>query len=264
MIRREVGVISQEQLPIEVLQLTDLHLFADPSQALRGTVTAASLQAVLTHYKSSGWKARHALVTGDLIQDDTQAAYAQATELLSSLDLPMLVIPGNHDVRSLMMDAMSSAPFDYCGNVQSGNWQIIGIDSCRAGHAGGRVSDDELQRLLDVLSNSDAEHIAVCMHHPPVPMKSTWLDSVGLEAADEFLMAVRQTGKVRLVLFGHAHQQYDQLHDGIRILGTPATCRQFKPQSDEFAVDDRPPAYRRITLRADGSFDSELVWLDGD
>jgi hypothetical protein len=31
--------------------------------------------------------------------------------------------------------------------------------------------------------------------------------------------------------------------------------------SDEFAVDDNPPAYRRIELHDDGNHDNELIWV---
>ena len=65
---------------------------------------------------------------------------------------------------------------------------------------------------------------------------------------------------VRAAVFGHVHQPYDARHGSVRVIGTPSTCRQFKRLSDEFAVDQRSPAYRRITLHADGSFDNELVW----
>ena len=101
----------------------------------------------------------------------------------------------------------------------------------------------------------------VCLHHPPVLMRSRWLDSVGLENREELLQRVGVSGKVRLVVFGHVHQPYDAEHDGIRIVGTPSTCRQFKQRSTLFAVDDNPPAYRRIRLLDDGSIENELVWL---
>ena len=95
-------------------------------------------------------------------------------------------------------------------------------------------------------------------------MGSAWLDTVGLKNGDEFLQTVSSLGRIRLAAFGHVHQAYDQEHDGVRIIGTPSTCRQFLPGSEEFAVDDRPPAYRRITLQSDGGSDAELVWLDED
>ena len=102
---------------------------------------------------------------------------------------------------------------------------------------------------------SAAANIMVCLHHPPVLMKSRWLDSVGLDNREELLQRVAVSGKVRLVVFGHVHQPYDADHDGIRIIGTPSTCRQFKQGSMLFAVDDNPPAYRRIILNDDGSFE---------
>ena len=69
---------------------------------------------------------------------------------------------------------------------------------------------------------------------------------------------------MRGLLFGHVHQALDQTHRGIRVLGTPSTCRQFLPDSDDFALDDRPPAYRRIALLADGGIDEELIWVAHD
>ena len=104
--------------------------------------------------------------------------------------------------------------------------------------------------------------VVVCLHHPPIPVGSAWLDTVGLENGDEVLQRMQSLGKVRLAVFGHVHQPYDAKHNDIRIVGTPSTCRQFKPGSEVFAVDDRPPAYRRITLHSDGSTDNELIWID--
>ena len=42
----------------------------------------------------------------------------------------------------------------------------------------------------------------------------------------------------------------------------PSTCAQFLPQANEFAVDARPPAYRRIALQPDGTLDTEVVWVE--
>jgi Icc protein len=108
---------------------------------------------------------------------------------------------------------------------------------------------------------SQAEHVMICLHHPPVPMRSQWLDSVGLDNGDEFLARAAASGRVRAAIFGHVHQDYDAVHEGIRLIATPSTCRQFLPHTDEFAVDDRPPAYRCIELRPDGSVATGLVWV---
>ena len=162
----------------------------------------------------------------------------------------MHCVPGNHDIRNLMRKICCAPPFSYCAFEEIGNWLIIGLDSCVTGSAGGHVTSEELERLSKTVAGSDAEHVMVCLHHPPLAMDSAWLDSVGLDNGEEFLEQIVSLGRVRLVVFGHVHQPFDSEHRGVRIIATPSTCRQFLPRSDEFAVDSRPPAYRRITLCA--------------
>lgn len=249
---------------IRILHLTDPHLFAEPDGRLRGVATQASLQRVLDHYVAGDWRADRAVITGDLIQDDSREAYDRFRELLLPLNMRMHCIPGNHDVRELMQAACSAPPFSYCAYEEIGCWLIVGLDSCVEGDAGGLVVEEELQRLADTVKQSQAKYVMVCLHHPPVEMGSAWLDTVSLKNGDQFLRYMSGLERVRLAVFGHVHQPYDAYHDGIRIIATPSTCRQFLPGSDEFATDERPPAYRRITLQNDGSSDTELVWIDDD
>jgi Icc protein len=224
-------------------------------------VTYASLCSVLDHYRDNDWRADLVVVTGDLVQDDSAGAYEHFCQLLSSLELPVYCVPGNHDVRALMRDALAEPPFHYCASARSGNWLIIGIDSCVTDHAGGHVEAAELARLDSEIATSGAENVMICLHHPPVRMGSKWLDTVGMDNGAEFLRRIAASGKVRLAIFGHVHQPYDADHGGVSIVATPSTCRQFAQGSDDFAVDDNPPAYRRISLYSDGKYDHELVWL---
>ena len=237
-------------------------MFADLDGELRGTNTQASLARVLTHYQASDWRAHRAVMTGDLIQDDTAEAYQRFRDLLLPLNLRVHCVPGNHDIRDLMRAVCCRPPFSYCAYEEFRDWLIVGIDSCIKESAGGEVAADELDRLSDIVTRSSAKHVMVCLHHPPVPMGSKWLDSVGLRNGDELLDRLRTLSRVRLATFGHVHQEYDAEHEGVRILGTPSTCRQFQPGSDDFAVDESPPAYRRIALNDDGSVETEIVWVN--
>ena len=225
-------------------------------------MTYSSLRTVIDHYRDSDWRADLAVVTGDLIQDDSPGAYDHFRQLLGVLQLPVHCVPGNHDVRELMRAATAAPPFHYCESLLANNWLIVGIDSCVTGQAGGHLEEAEFARLENEIATSSAANVMVCLHHPPVLMGSKWLDTVGLDNGDEFLGQVAASGKVRLAIFGHVHQPYDADHGGVRIIGTPSTCRQFAQGSDDFAVDDNPPAYRRISLHVDGSFDHQIIWLD--
>lgn len=247
---------------LRVLHLTDPHLFAKPDGVFRGTVTYASLEAVLSHYSEGDWRADVAVVTGDLIQDDSKAAYGHFRDLLGSLKLPVYCLPGNHDVRNLMREALSEPPFFYCDSFEDHNWLVVCLDSCKSGSAGGELRPDEIERLESLIAASGAKHVMVCLHHPLLPMGSKWLDTVGIENAAEALQRLARQERLRLTLFGHVHQEFEGQYQGFRIIATPSTCRQFEPGSEKFSVDQKPPAYRRIELNPDGSFHHELVWVN--
>ncbi len=246
---------------MRVLQLTDPHLFAQVDATFRGRVTDESLSQVLQHHLQSGWPAQLVLVTGDIIQDDSRAAYEHFCRKLATLQLPVHCVPGNHDVAALMQEVLAMWSFTYCGVYEKAPWLIASIDSSEAGIAAGNVSAAELDRLDTLLQRTVADHILLALHHPPLPVGSHWLDQVGLLNSDEFLRIAAKSGKVRAVVFGHVHQEFTGSHASMRILGTPSTCRQFQVHSDEFAVDSKPPAYRRLTLHADGAIDTEVVWV---
>lgn len=253
--------INPASSPVRLLHVTDPHLFATAEGELRGVNTLDMLTKVLQHVRDSEWLADLVAVTGDLVQDDSAAAYQQFHRSFAPLGLPIACIPGNHDVVPLMRTALSTAPFSYCATHDIGNWVIVGIDSAVSGTAAGNVATTELQRLRTVVEASAADHALVCLHHPPLPMNSEWLDQVGLTNAKEVLETLDLMPKVRATLSGHVHQDFEGRHNDIQVITTPSTCRQFKRHSEKFAVDDKPPAYRRVTLNPDGSLATDLIWI---
>jgi Icc protein len=213
---------------------------------------------------ASGWAPDVIAMTGDIVQDDGRRAYERLRELMAPLGRPVHCVPGNHDRPALMRETLDGEPFRYCAVEEHGGWLVAGIDTSIEGAVGGRVEEAELERLREALDRTAAEHAVVCLHHPPLPVGSRWLDQSGLENGREFLETVAASGKVRLVLFGHVHQAFESRFGPVKIVGTPSTCSQFEPHSSEYAVSDAPPAYRRITLEAAGGVRDELVWVDAD
>jgi 3',5'-cyclic-AMP phosphodiesterase len=246
---------------VRLTHFTDPHLYGDGAETLRGVATLPALTAALARAQSRDWPPHALLVTGDIVQDDP-TGYPHFRRLFGALGVPVLCIPGNHDEPQAMRRELDGAPFTIGGHVDLGRWRIVLLDSCVAGSAGGRLSSQTLAELEAALATAGKRHCMVCLHHHPVPMASRWLDRVGLENASQFLETIDRHANVRAIVWGHVHQAYDGLRKGVRMLATPSTCAQFLPNADDFAVDPRPPAYRTLELRPDGSLLTEVVWLD--
>ncbi|HEV7433235.1 MAG TPA: phosphodiesterase [Steroidobacteraceae bacterium] len=241
-----------------LLQLSDSHLFGPAEGALRGVVTRRSLETVLRHARAHHWNAEAILLTGDLVNDDP-GGYAAVRDLLGPLGKPVWCLPGNHDDVAIMRAELDQPPFAVGGHHDLGAWRIVMLDSCVPGKPYGELSGVELGRLEAALASAGDRQVLIGLHHHPVPMGSRWIDSVALKNPEDFFALTDRYAQVRAVLWGHVHQSHDSRRKGVRLLGTPSTCAQFLPHSDYFAIDSAPPAYRRLTLRADGTIDTEVL-----
>ena len=250
---------------VRLVQFTDTHLTQDPDAKLRGACTLPRLQACLAHAQRHFFPVDAVLLTGDIVHDEP-AAYGTVDLLFGGLDVPILTIPGNHDVPDEMRRQLGHAPFQVGGEwVTRNGWQVLLLESWFAESADGegQLGAAQLQSAERALAGGVPPHALVVLHHPPVPMDSPSLDELGLLDGPQLSAAVARHARVRGVCWGHAHQALDLYRAGdVRFMCTPATCMQFKPRND-FAVDDRPPGYRVIDLFADGAIASEVVWLEG-
>ncbi|HTX24667.1 MAG TPA: metallophosphoesterase [Steroidobacteraceae bacterium] len=245
---------------VRLIQFTDPHLYGDEAGMLRGVATYPSLVAAIERARARDWPVDGILLTGDLVQDDP-GGYALIRRALGDIGRPVYCLPGNHDLPEVMRRELAD-PFIVCGTVDLGAWRIVLLDSTEPGSAGGRLSEDSLAGLDAALAGAAHQHVLVCLHHHPVPMSSLWLDRVGLANPEDLFRVLDAHRNVRALLWGHVHQSFDGLRRHVRLLGTPSTCTQFLPRSDQFALDRRPPAYRTLELRPDGTVHTEVVWLD--
>ena len=115
---------------VQLVQLTDLHLLADPDGRLKGVATLASLRATLRAAAADLAGADAIVLSGDLVQDQP-AAYAHLPPLLTPLGLPVLCIPGNHDLPSALATSLQQAPFQVGGQHDVGS-DRTDVESCHS------------------------------------------------------------------------------------------------------------------------------------
>lgn len=248
---------------IQLLQLTDPHLFGSTRGMLAGVSTLSTWRSVLAEAWRSGPRPDLLLVTGDLIHDHRPETYQILIEDLAALDVPTLVLPGNHDDGDLMREAFATHPsVRWEGHALAGSWLVVMLDSTVPGSPGGHLARSELDRLSELLRAYPEHPTLIALHHQPVAVGSRWLDCIGVDNGEELLALSQSRPQVRIVLWGHVHQEVDRVAGGLRLLATPSTCIQFRPGEQDFALDDEAPGWRRLSLYPDGRFATQVGRLE--
>ena len=78
---------------------------------------------------------------------------------------------------------------------------------------------------------------------------------------DEFNSFVSKFPQIKAVVCGHVHQEFDSVINNIRYIATPSTSIQFEPFSHDFALDQKGPGWRYLTLTAQGEIHTEVFRL---
>jgi Icc protein len=249
---------------IHVLQVTDPHLFADRAAEIYGVRTFDSFRAVLAAALASPMHAPDAvIVTGDIGDDLTEAAYRNFLDAMQGVTAPVYCIAGNHDDPARMAMRLVGSRMQFGGRTILGGWGLVFVDSHIDGEPDGIVTPAEFARLERDLGELADRPAMVCIHHPPFRVGSAWLDGLGLRNGPEVLGLLRRFPGVRAVLSGHVHQAFDAVQDGLRLLSTPSTCAQFTARTERAVIDTRPPGWRWLHLHPDGRIETEVHWLEG-
>ncbi len=242
---------------LRLLQITDPHIFSTTSGHLLGVDTRESLRQVIERVNVEELALDAALLTGDIVHDEGDEGYAAVRRILTQLPAPVYCLPGNHDERTKMA-LLDHGNTHIDKQVFLGDWQIVLLDSVLPDQEGGFLNEEELGFLQRALEAHPDHHALICLHHHPVPIGSAWMDNIRLRNGDEFLALLDRHPQTRGVIWGHIHQEFESMKNGLRLLGSPSTCIQFMPGNDHFAIDPQPPGFRWLALLPNGEIRSAV------
>ena len=238
-------------VPLRIIQITDLHLKTKPSQ-LWGVDVDASLNAVLAHIQGRNPAPDFIIATGDLVGDEPEA-YGRLRELLEPLGVPVYWLPGNHDFPAVMGQVLRSGSMRWERHLVFDNWQLVLLDSSFPGTPVGHLARRELALLDTALAVHPDLHTLVCLHHSPLPVGTTWLDTMTVVNGEALFAILERYPRVQAVVWGHIHAEFTGRRGNIQLFATPATSVQFNPDAPEPKVDELPPGYRWFELYPDGT-----------
>lgn len=243
---------------ISIAQVTDTHLLASESQRLQGIPTTESFLAVMKRLEELRSQIDLLLMTGDLSGDGTVESYDNLQHYLNSLQIATYWLPGNHDSALAMDTILNLGMLSRRKSFQRGNWHFILLNSCVPNCVHGYLSATTLDWLDSELQISGQNPTLIALHHAPVSVNSAWLDASCLQNSQEFFTIVERYPQVKLVLFGHIHQEFQHQSQGIYYLGSPSTCYQFQAESSTFAINEELPGFRLLKLYSDGTWETKI------
>lgn len=193
---------------------------------------AARVRAVMSYLDDYTASIDLVLVTGDITDHGLADEYREARELLVSRH-PVLVLPGNHDVRGpfaevLLGAAWNGGPVDAAHRV--GGALFVLCDSSIPARDGERVDEGLLEDVtlewLDrtLASASPHDHLVVAMHHPPVDVHIPLMDPIRLTNPDALADVLTRHPRVVAVLVGHAHTAGATTFAGLPLLIAPGVA----------------------------------------
>jgi Icc protein len=239
---------------MRIVQISDVHLFADTQADLLGLNTAKSFEAVINLVNVQNSSPDMIILSGDIAQDYSTEAYLHVAKKMQIFTCPIYWFAGNHDVPDVMQKTFSSTHLKDDKAILLGDWLIVLLNSHSPKHVSGQLGRSELSRLDYYLTQHPTKHALVFLHHHPITVGSKWLDSSCLQNPDDFFAVIDHHPNVCGIFCGHIHQVFETQRQGVPIISAPSTCIQFLPGSQEFALDQLAPGYRWIDLQVEGAF----------
>ena len=195
---------------MKLIHITDTH-FVRPDEMLLGLNPKERLDTAITDINRHHGDADLAVITGDLTHWGHREAFESLKDSLSALSIPVKLILGNHDERTVFKDVFPGAVLDENGFVQevvdTPAGRMLLLDTNLEGTHAGWYCNDRLAWLDGQLDTSGDLPLFLFMHHPPCKLHLEPMDQIGLVQSDAFRDVVEpHAHKVRHIFFGHIHR----------------------------------------------------------
>lgn len=230
--------------PTLLVQLSDLHIGGCEG----GLDPIPRLEAVIEAVRSLPNRPDAALVSGDLTDDGAEGGYRLAREMLARLELPLHVIPGNHDDRGRLRQAFDlpgagDEPVNY--SVEVGELHLVAVDSIVPGQDPGDFPPEQLRWLDAELTAEPDAPTLLALHHPPLATGIPEWDAINLSVLQREALAevVARHPQLRGIVGGHLHRVAASALAGRPVFAAPSTYWQVRPDFEEeqsYQVLDTP------------------------
>ena len=236
-----------------IAQLSDLHVLQHGTRAYGVVETNPFVERALKAVSELDPRPDVVILSGDLTDGGLDAEYDILADMIRRhLEMPVYLIPGNHDRREGMKARLGHLPgvrqdpkfIHYV--VEDHPVRLVMLDSVVAEQGHGELCAVRLAFLDRALSESPKQPTLVVLHHPPFMSGIAHMDEVSLRDPGPFESVIRRHPQVERILCGHAHRPIIARFGGTLVQVAPSVAHQvtldFRPDAPA-TFDMEPPAY---------------------
>lgn len=234
-----------------VAQISDPHVGAGRSLAFNAADGATLLEKTVAHIATLPQTPDCLVVSGDISVNGQPGGYAIAAEALAGLDMPVYVLPGNHDKRdNLVAELGAYCPADtavapyLCYTVEDFPLRLVFFDGTRPGSHSGHFDAPVAAWLEKMLEAQPGRPTLVFTHHPPFATGLGVMDEA-YENAEDLGRILEKFPNTRLCC-GHLHRHMFTVWHGVAAFTAPPVCLHIEPDfcpTGGDAFTDEAPAY---------------------
>lgn len=255
---------------LNIVQITDLHLLADESAQLYDVNTGHSLDAVLSAIKQLIPQPQMCIATGDLAEDGTVQTYRLLEQKLKKLNMPCFMLPGNHDNTVNMADVFINDQIRFEESASIGQWGFKFLNSQVAGQSHGFLSEDQLYKLDDYLTQNIDRNILLALHHPSFEVCP--MQGCQLKNQDQLHELLAKHNNVKVIIAGHTHNNKQESSKAYVQYVTPSSfafAEHRQKLSEHSAksfwkghqLNAQKIGFRLLHLYANGHVESRVDWV---
>jgi len=247
----------------KILIFTDIHV-REAGRPIIGLDPFVRFQTGLDHALTHHADAAHLILMGDLTHEGTAAQYARLEPALRDLQMPLTLMPGNHDRREPLVAAFPEQTVTETGHMQRmieiGKDCLITLDTLdgppyREGHHSGLLCTKRMDWLRTALEAAEGRRVTIYMHHPPMRSGFDGMDDIMLRNADAFYALLAGFPNVAHIFAGHIHRTISGSQNGIGFTIFKSPCHQMPmllgaPGSNQSNAE--PGAYGIVLLTEAG------------
>ncbi len=243
-----------------IAQISDTHILAEPSDQTAGAGRAEALRRCVTDINRQGVDV--VVHTGDSAHNGTAEEYATVREILSELEAPLFLIPGNRDRRETLREAFAHLSYvprngDFLHYaVDDYPIRLIALDSHDPGKRKGAFCAQRLAWLEETLSREPDKPTVLFIHHPPFDIADQryiggYRDPEDAEALADL---VSRHPQVKRLLCGHVHCLYRESWAGTVATIMPSVAVDLRKEKD--AAMETATLYVLHVASDDGTLES--------